>query len=182
MKFQTRFIAVRLPEDAYKKRLKVLAEKQRKDPRLNENMADELHRWTLFVTNLPMSATPIILLKIYSIRWQVELMFKMMKTFMNLRSIPESNLCRSHMSLYLSMITMVLLSLIVMTAQVVEISLYKAGRIFARNVREFFEYLNNRKKCAVSWLGSLFAQFALKESRPRRPSTKETVALRLAVS
>ena len=180
MKFKSRFVAIRLTEDAYQKRLKALAEKQRKDPRLNANMADGLHRWTLFVTNLPMPATPIILLKIYSIRWQVELFFKVMKTFMNLRAIPESNLYRAHMSLYLSMITMVLLSLIVMTVQVEEISLYKAGRIFARNVREFIEYLNNRKKCAVSWFGSLFAQFALKESRPRRPSTKETVVLRPA--
>lgn len=178
MKFPVRFTAIRLPADAYQKRLKVIAEKRRKNPRLIENMADELHKWSLFVSNLPMAIKPPVLLKIYSIRWQVELLFKMMKTFMNLRMLSESNLHRSHMSLYLSMISIVLLSLIVMTVNVEEISLYKAGRIFSRNIREFIDYLNNGKKCAVSWLGSIFAEFALKESRPRRPSTKKILVFR----
>jgi hypothetical protein len=179
MKFPCRMVALRLPEEAYRKRLKVLAEKKRKDPRTNINMADELHKWSIFVTNLPKKTPPPTLLQIYSIRWQIELFFKMMKNFMNLREIVSTNPHRTNISLYVSMIAMVLLSLIMMATEAEELSLYKAGKIFSKHIREFIGYLNNKTKCAISWMIKLFAHSALKESRPRRPSTKKSLGLRL---
>lgn len=177
-RFPCRIVALRLPEEAYQKRLKVLAEKKRKDPRTKINLADELHRWTILVTNLPVQTTPLILLQIYSIRWQIELFFKMMKNFMNLREILSSNPHRANISLYASMIAIVLLSLIVMATKAEEVSLYKAGKIFAKHIREFIGHLNSKTKCAVYWMTTLFAHSALKESRPNRPSTRKSLVLR----
>jgi hypothetical protein len=158
--------------------LKNLEEKRRKDPRLQENHRDIFDQWTIFVTNLPDSIKPHTMLSIYSLRWQIELLFKIMKTFLNLREIQYTAVDRTNIALYLSMIALVLLCIIVMTVEGEELSLYKACKIFVRNFREFIEALNSKTKCAISWIRALFARFALKESRASRPSTKKTLDLR----
>jgi hypothetical protein len=176
--FPCRLVAIKLDEESYQKRLKNLEEKRRKDPRLKDNPSDVLNGWTIFVTNLPASVMPNNLLIIYSIRWQIELLFKTMKTFLHFREITDTNPKRSMVCLCLSMIAIVLLSLVVLTIQHEEISLYKACKIFAKNIRNFMGRLNDRTECAISWMGGLMAQFALKESRAKRPSTKKILNLK----
>jgi IS4 transposase len=173
-----RLVAIKLDDEAYQKRLKNLTEKRRKDPRIKEKINDILNYWSIFITNLPVSISPRKILLIYSLRWQIELLFKAIKTFLNLRSISDSSKPRSQISLYISLIAMMLISLVIITITRKEISLYKACRIFAKNVREFIEKINEKEKCAVTWLRELIVHFALKESRKKRPSTKKSPGLR----
>lgn len=170
--FPCRLVALKLTEEAYHKRLKNLEEKCRKDPRAKKNANDILNQWTIFVTNLPVSIDAKVLLQLYSLRWQIELFFKMMKTFLKLRVIDDANEQRALISLYVLLIAMVLLSFVAITIVDQEISLYKASKIFVKNARGFMGYINNKKKCAISWLRELICKFALKESRTNRPSTK----------
>ena len=170
-KFPCRLVAIKLPEEAHQKRLKNLKEKHRKDPRSKDNPSDLLNQWTIFVTNLPHSVSPETLLNLYGARWQIELFFKMMKTFLNLRKIHDTNQSRASISLYISLIAVTLLSSIAMTLKSKEISLHKAASIFVKNVRVFFDIIRNAQ-CAISWMRNLLSKFALKESRPNRPSTK----------
>lgn len=176
-KFPCRLVANKLPEDAYKKRLNGLKEKYRKDPRLKADSHDLLNQWTIFITNLPPTVEADILLQLYSLRWQIELLFKMMKTFLALRRIEDANQYRASLSLYVSLIAMTLLSLVVSTIVDEDISLYKAGKVFIKNGRRFFSFINDEKKHAVSWLSELLSRFALKESRKKRPSTKRLLEL-----
>lgn len=166
-----RLVALRLPEAAYQQRLKHLKEKRRKDPRASKD-EDSLNRWTIFVTNLPGTVDSFALLQLYSLRWQIELFFKMMKTFFNLRAISDTHEQRALVSLYVLCIAMVLLSFVTMTIVEQEISLYKASKLFIKHARDFIGYLSDKKTCAISWLQRLITQFALKESRKNRPSTK----------
>jgi hypothetical protein len=170
-RFQCRLVAIRLTENAYQQRLKNIIETKRKDTRSKVDMADILNRWTIFVTNLSLSVEADILLKLYSLRWQIELFFKMMKTFLNLRKVDSTNPNGALLSLYASLIGMTLLCFCVMTIAHEEISLYKAGKVFIKNIKEFF-YLMRIKQCAVTWITEILKKFALKESRPGRPSTK----------
>lgn len=170
--FPCRLVGLKLTEDAYQKRLKTLEKKRRKDPRTKKNDDDLLNQWTLFVTNLPVSIEADILLKLYSLRWQIELFFKMMKTFLKLRAIDDVNEQRALISLHVLLIAIVLLSFVAMTIVDQEISLYKASKLFVKHVRDFMGYISNKKKCAISWLRELIGTFALKESRVNRPSTK----------
>lgn len=173
-KFPCRLVAIKLTEEAYQQRLKNLEEKRRKDPRSKANQYDSLNQWTIFVTNLPLSVDADILLRLYSLRWQIELLFKMMKTFLNLRSADSVNQHRASISLYVSLIAMTLLSLVATTIVDKEISLYKASKVFIKNIRIFFNFINS-KTCAISWFKTVLCKFALKESRPKRPSTKHSL-------
>jgi hypothetical protein len=170
-KFPCRLVAIKLTEEAYQRRLKNLEEKRRKDPRSKTNRYDSLNQWTIFVTNLPLSAEADVLLRLYSLRWQIELLFKMMKTFLNLKNVDSVNQHRASISLYVSLIAMTLLSLVATTIVDKEISLYKASKAFIKNIREFFNFINS-KTCAISWFKAVLCKFALKESRLKRPSTK----------
>ena len=170
-KFPCRLVAIKLPEQAYQRRLTNLKEKHRKDPRSKDNPADVLNQWTILVTNLPSSVNPETLLNLYGARWQIELFFKMMKTFLNLRKLHDTNQSCASISLYISLIAVTLLSSVAMTMKSKEISLYKAASVFVKNVRVFFETMH-KEQCAISWMQSLLSKFALKESRQNRPSTK----------
>jgi hypothetical protein len=177
--FPCQLVAIKLTEKAYQQRLRNLAEKHRKDPRSKATQPDSLNQWTIFVTNLSSSIEVDVLLQVYSLRWQIELLFKMMKTFLNLRSIDAVSQPRALISLYTSLISMTLLSFVANTIIDKEVSLYKASKIFIKNIRTFFGFINS-KNCAISWLKEILNQFALKESRPKRPSTRLSLELSYA--
>lgn len=177
--FSCRLVAIKLPEGAYQQRLKNLLEKKRKDPRCNVKPKDVLNQWTIFVTNLPLSVEADSLLRLYSLRWQLELLFKMMKTFLNLRAVESVNQHRTTLALYSSLISMTLLSFIAMTLVDKEISLYKASKVFIKHIRELFYFINH-KIGDFSWFRELLYKFALKESRLRRPSTKRSLEVNYA--
>ena len=179
LKLPCRLVALKLDEESYQKRLKVLIEKRRKDPRLKENISDVLNGWSIFITNLPISVTAHNLLLLYSVRWQIELLFKSVKTFLNMRKIEKSNPNIVKILLYTSMIAVALLGMIILTIKDEEISFYKACKIFVKNIHKFIEYLNTKTICPILWMGGLIAQFALKETRAKRPSTKKLLGLRL---
>ena len=169
-------VAIRLNEKDYWQRVKRLQEKRRKDKRMKTEEEDNvLDRWSILVTNLPLPEDKNILWNLYILRWQIELLFKTMKSFLNLRKIEQGNRFRSMVSVYSSLIAVVLLTLITMTITHQEISLYKACRIFTKHIHLFFEYLRDQKKMAVSWFREKISRFAGKESRLNRPSTRQAL-------
>jgi cytochrome b561 len=173
-KFKCRLIALRLPTQAYKQRIKNLQEKQRKNGH-SKTKSTIFDKWTIFVTNLPESINGDTLFTLYSLRWQIELFFKMAKTFLNLRKINHTNAYRALISLYVSLIAITLLGLISMTIIHKEISFYKAGKILKKNIRTFFDLIN-AKSNAISWLAQKITAFALKETRLNRPSTRRKLS------
>jgi hypothetical protein len=74
---------------------------------------------------------------------------------------------------------MTLLSFVTATIADKEISLYKASKLFVKNIREFFNFIN-KKVCAISRLRKILRKFAEKESRLRRPSTKHSLEVSYA--
>lgn len=170
-KLPCRCVAIRLTDEAYQKRLQHIKREKLRDPR-RLKQEDVLDQWTIFVTNLPASLDGETLLQIYSLRWQIELLFKMMKTFLRLRKIEHTNQYSTLISLYVSLIAAVVICLISASITDKEISLQKAGKFFIRNIRKFINYIRNGKQCVVDWLSEMLRKFALKESRQQRPSTK----------
>lgn len=173
-KLPSRFIAIRLTKEAYEKRQAHLARECKRAPRLKERDDNILNYWTLFVTNLPLSGNE--LLQIYSLRWQIELLFKAMKTFLQIRKITVSNSYRALMSLHASLLAMVVVCLTIASVTKEEISLYKAGKIFVSKIRNFIMHFREKKWHAFLWLRKIFCKFALKETRANRPSTRLIVA------
>jgi hypothetical protein len=173
-----RCVAVRLSEKEYEKRLRNLKEKSRKDPREKLKREDVLNLWSILVTNLTEPLDPFLLWKLYMLRWQIELLFKMMKTFLNLRAVETANPYRSMVSIYASLMTMTLLTLVTMTLPDQEVSLYKACKWFTRHMGLFFEYIHDQKQLPVIWLREKISRFGRKEARKKRPSTRQILGWR----
>ena len=76
-------VAARLPDDAYAKRLARLKEQARLDQRPLSARQRALGRWTLYLTNIP----DLTFAQAYTLartRWQIELLFKLWKSYGNL--------------------------------------------------------------------------------------------------
>ena len=172
-KFPCRLVAIRLPEEAYQKRLCTIVEKKRKDPRSKIVLDDVLHRWTLFVTNLPNEVEAKSVLEVYRLRWQIELLFKMMKTFLQIKKIESSNEYSAVMSIYVSLILVALLSMTAMTIVGTEISLYKASQLLIYHLKDLLEGIIHKKRNIFIWFREMLRKFALKERRKQRQSTKQ---------
>jgi Transposase DDE domain len=170
-----RCIAIRLNQKEYENRLKNLQEQNRKNGKKKKRKWDVLDEWTILVTNLPDEVEASILWRLYILRWQIELLFKLMKTFLSLRKVEHSNYFRAMISIYSSLIAVVLLVLITVTIEDQEISLYKACRLFIRHIGLFFASPDSEKPRVVSWLKEKIYLFASKETRKKRPSSRQSL-------
>jgi RNA recognition motif-containing protein len=186
MQLPCRLVAIKLDEESFSKRVRNLLEKKRKSPRVKVKINDILNKWTIFVTNLNTKVKPEDLLKLYSSRWQIELLFKAMKTFLKLRKINDVNQVRMQISFYLSMIAAAIVILVSKAVpattklqdnklKINELSIYKMFKIISSNISKFIEYINKNIKYAIDFLVDLLTLYAKKESRPKRLSTKASL-------
>ena len=174
-KFSCRLIAIRLSEEAYEKRMRNFDSKQRRRQIKIGEKKDVLNEWNLFVTNLPETIKAEQINELYFLRWQIELFFKALKSWFDLRSLNQSNENRAAMFLYLSLISVALLSLLMMPTLEKELSLYKAAKLWKRKIGEFFKCFKENAEKAVSWLNEKLYQVALKDNQPNRLSSKTKV-------
>lgn len=84
-----RLVAIQVPEEIYRQRLRKLAKDR--DKRRNPSKAyKQLLRWDLFVTNVPAEVwTWQDVLKVYGYRWRIETIFKSWKGKMHLKRLFE---------------------------------------------------------------------------------------------
>lgn len=179
-KLPCRIVAIRLPPEAYQHRLKNLAEKNRKNGHKQKSNPSVFDEWTVFVTNLPSSVIPETLLTLYSLRWQIELFFKVIKTFLNLRdTTTHQNPHKALISIYSSLIAAVLLTQCSLAIVDEEISLYKAAKTFVKHIKQFFNMVSTNKS-PIRWLIKKITRTAIKECTPKRPSTKQVLGVSYA--
>jgi hypothetical protein len=174
-KFPCRLIAVRLSKEAYEKRMRNFDRQQKRRAVKVGKKEDVLNEWNIFITNLPNIIKENQICDLYFLRWQVELFFKAIKSWFDLRSLNQSNVGRSAMFLYLSLISAVLLSLLIIPILERELSFYKAAKLWKRKIGEFFKLFKENAESAVSWLKGQLCLVTLKDSRPHRLSSKSKV-------
>jgi hypothetical protein len=94
----TRLIAARVPEEVVNGRRRIARKNAKKKGYTPSQAHLTLLAWNLFITNVPETIwQPTTVLKVYPIRWQVELIFKSWKSYLHLASIKttkaEPTLC-----------------------------------------------------------------------------------------
>lgn len=108
-KIPVRLCAVRKSEEAAERSVKrAVKEYKRKGRSVNEETV-ELQRFVLVLTSLvDPSITPVQILQLYRIRWQIELAFKRLKSIMALGYLPKEDIesCRAwlHGKLFVAML------------------------------------------------------------------------------
>lgn len=88
-KIPTRLIAVKVPDEVKKKRIEKFKKIRKKEP------TSEYITWceySIFVTNIPREKFSCnIIIHIYKIRWQIELLFKSLKSILSIHIIRSKN-------------------------------------------------------------------------------------------
>lgn len=183
-----RLIAFRLPPAvAAERRRKALAAHRQAGRQAVGQDYLFLLGWNLFVTNVPPALLSIEqVATLYRIRWQIELLFKLWKSYCGLKAIGLWRRDRILTELYAKLLGSVLLYSLVAPLRIPEeqwsgreLSVVHAKKILAR----FATRLNSRlsdEVALVKVLHELVAQvlrFAFKQKRHKKPNACQRIAL-----
>lgn len=178
-KVPIRLIAKRLPKEVVEKRIRDLrkrAKKRGKEPS-SERLA--LEKWSICITNV---AEDVLknehIYLIYSLRWQIELFFKLCKQVAGINKISSKKIHRILCELYAKLICVVMLLSLCFEVRwnaTQEISFVKAYKALRKYAMVFCNALNSIYKLKFfikNFLPELVA-FAMKDIKKKKPATHQ---------
>jgi hypothetical protein len=185
-----RLMGLRAPQEvAARRRQKAQRNARRKGRRPASKESLALMNWSLFVTNVPqtmLSARQVVVL--YCIRWQIELIFKLWKSYCALNRVAGLRKERVWSELYAKMIGIVLTHFLVAPLRLAgarrrEVSPVKVRKIFqrfARNLGRSLSVLPDFLK-VLAEMAEHIRRFGFKEKRKKHPNACQALDLVSAV-
>lgn len=171
-----RVIAIRLSEEAYGRRLVNQKRQGKRDRRIPQDRSTELDKWSILVTNLsPAQLCADMAWEVYACRWQIELLFKVLKSHYNLGSFTHKNPYRTQIEVYIKYISVWIMMTIAMGISKKEISLSKATSVFKQFCSILFVKSYDALYSGVSKMTDYLMTYAVKEVRPKRLTSKQTI-------
>jgi hypothetical protein len=185
-KLKTNMILTKLPQESKKNREKKFYNEIRKG---KKKATDKNMFWNsinVYITNIPTS----ILEKeqihdIYSLRWQVELMFKIWKSLFKINKVKKVKLERLQCFLYGRLISLLLTSSIVCTGKKIilektkkEISPIKSFSIVKESFNKIREIIFKGEIVLIRFLSKIIAsimKYAIKSKKKGRKTTLEII-------
>jgi hypothetical protein len=166
----------RVPEETADLRRRRACRQARKKGRKPSDESLRLMNWSFFVTNVPpamLSLRHIPLL--YSVRWQIELIFKLWKSHMSVHKISGFRKERILTELYSKLIGLVLFQYIAapMRNTTIDLSLTKAFKIFSKKTAPLLNAIDslNRLSEEIERMGSAMLKFGKQNKRNKNLST-----------
>ena len=177
VKLRSRIVAVRLPQEVANRRRQKAIQKAKKKGYTPKARTLVLLSWAIFMTNVPvyMLNTQQVI-RLYPLRWQIELIFKLWKSEFALNRVAGLRRERVLVELYAKLIAAVVIHFLqapIRYTEKVELSLLKSARPFRR-----------RAICVAISLTSVFTlkaelkrvirkmlRFGTKNKRKKTPST-----------
>lgn len=182
-----RLIAIRLPQEvADRRRQKSKETAKRRGVTLTKEYL-MLHDWLLYVTNVPPSMlTPQQVAQVYRVRWQIELVFKLWKSFCGMRSVADLRSLRILTELYARLIGVVLTHFLIAPLRLPfgptanrEISPVQVRSIlkrFARLLNQALAHPHSFQLVLDDFLHHL-SHFGFKQKRRKSPNVYHQLAL-----
>lgn len=163
-----------LKEEVEKRRARLIEDARKKGNYYPSKELLELARWSIFVTNVPeaLIKNEHIYL-VYSLRWQIELFFKLCKSELGMSKIASKKPNRILCELYGKLISIVMLLYFcqpVRWQEKWEISYRKAYKRVRHHIGEFFRFIGSRyglKKCLVEIITGI-VKFASKDKSRKK--------------
>ena len=178
----TRLIAVRMPEAIVNERRRQAHAAAKKQGYTPSQAHLALLAWNLFITNVPTTVWPPKTVALaYSLRWQVELVFRAWKSGLHLATVTtttkQSTLCYLYGRMLLILLTSALSSPLRVTVwqQDRELSLFKLVRHFQASADHWLQYLFQPPLQLTTFLSRLCAaaeRLVRKAVRKRRTSAQ----------
>lgn len=179
-KLPVRLVAQRLPEELANRRKQKLKETlKRRTGKTPPYESLALQSWSICITNTTEQEVSFKeLYHIYAVRWQIELIFKLSKSLMQIDSLRTTKYYRVLIEMYGKFICMILLFFLcapVRYKQNREISFYKAGILLSNKACNFLASLASpyRLKKFLDCIYDEFSLFALKDIKKRPPMLRE---------
>lgn len=175
-----RLIAQRLRQEVADRRRQKAKDRARLDRRSVSKEYLALVSWDIFLTNVPtsmLSASQIVLL--HRVRWQIELLFKLCKSYCGLRHVAQLRKERILTELYARLIGVVLTHCLMGPIRMPfgaqanrEISPVQVRKIFQRFARCLHHALANFDELVrnLAAMGQHILRFGFKQKRKKRPN------------
>jgi hypothetical protein len=144
-RIEVRLIAFRLTDEQAEKRVRKIKEKAQKRGKSSTQETLELAKWSIYITNVPedvLNDEQIHL--VYSLRWQIELLFKLCKSEAGIDKVSGKKYDRILCELYAKLIcvvTLLYLCFPIRWQENQELSLYKAYKALKLRAGDFFKSL-----------------------------------------
>lgn len=184
-RFPCRLIAMRVPEQVANARRRKLRKESMKKGRTPSRVHLELCDWTLYVTNAPAEILPLnVVRSLYRLRWQIELIFKQLKSVLRIHcsntGIDHRLMCELYGKLIMAVIIHSIhahLNMEMLSAKKEEVSFDK---LYKRIQERSFALIRNMLVSVAKALKQFFRDLSnLAESciKYRQPSRKTTLEL-----
>ncbi|MEQ9102347.1 MAG: IS4 family transposase [Imperialibacter sp.] len=178
-----RLIASLIPDEQARKRIKRKKDNKTKVSKLTEQSAC----LNLFVTNVEREVCDAIqVYKLYTLRWQIELIFKTWKSIMRLHKIHAMNATRFKCVLLIKLIWVMLnwaLLRLVEEKQACEMSLHKLSRTMVSRSQKLTLGLIQNQEAFLQWLAQLIQlsrRHHQKEYKKGDESIQDILSLKLS--
>ena len=172
-KLECRLVGGKLAGDALKKRQEKLERDKRRNGRQVRQRLEEIDYWSLYITNLDGKVSVNEIHNLYRLRWQIELLFKVMKSKLSMRAIKDRNKNKALLMIYGKLILLTLALIFLGSYQNTEISLFKAIDYYKEKFELVFDGIIIGNCRGIKKLLAKIEKFAKKSSRKNRPSTKQ---------
>jgi hypothetical protein len=179
-RLRCRMVVVRVPQEVADQRRRKAYETARRKGRTPSERHLELMNWSIFITNVPatmLTLQQVVLL--YSVRWQVELLFKLCKSECALDRVAGLRRERVLSELYAKLIGIVVMQFLLAPYRdhERELSAVKVVRIIQHHVSRLIESMGNLDQL-IETLQNLVARFlknGAKDKRQKRLTTYQQV-------
>jgi hypothetical protein len=178
MRLPVRLFVTRLPQEVADERRRKAQEAARRKGRTLSPRHLALLNWSLYITNAPPELlSPEEAVRLYRVRWQIELIFKVWKSEAQLDRVAGRRRPRVLCELYAKLIGVIITHVLSAPCRWLkrELSLTKAYQCFQRLALQFAQSLKDLPKLAeaLTLLQERWAKFALKDKRKTRVSSLE---------
>lgn len=170
---KVRLVAQCLPKKVVNERVRKLRKSYQRRGLTLSARRKKLAQWTIFLTNLPLTHyQPTQVIELYRLRWQIELLFKLAKSGLQLTIHPSHKTPRVLIELYAKLLCLILLLAFCNYSQAKSnrpISCLKAYNYFACFALQFTQTLASPKKLAlfIDKFSDLLVFYASKETNKR---------------
>jgi len=182
-----RLIASRAPQEVADRRRQHAYEQARKKGRTPSADYLALLAWTLFVTNVPAAMlTGEQVMTLYRVRWQVELVFKLWKSYAGLAHVAGRRQPRVLTELYAKLVGLVLTHFLLAPLRGQQwlaapraVSRVQVRQIFQRFARDLNRALGDAAAVTVTLTALLqhLRRFAFKQRRVKQPNVEQLLDL-----
>lgn len=180
-----RLICFRVKEEVANQRRMRLKREAKKKGRIPGDQSLLLADWTIIVTNVPEKWIPSEMLwRIYSIRWQIELLFKQMKSIVQIHRSNTENIQRLKCEIYGKLIMAILINRIhgainseLWNTQKRELSMEKFYKRIQERAFQLLELLLTSFWKAVTYLSKEVDRLLKNCMKYQQPSRKSTLEL-----